>query len=187
MIASTDDLLGVLKYALLALLYLFFARVLWAVWSEVRVPRQANRRANSPAGMPGVPPMMTPGDPTMPTGSVLVTPPPAATPPRSKARRGRRGRVARLVITEPRERRGSAYAVGAEITVGRAPTCTIPVPDDAFASQLHARVMLNDTTVVLEDLGSTNGTYLNGRRIVGPEALTVGDRIQIGRTMFEAD
>ena len=187
MIAATDDLLGVLKYALLALLYLFFARVLWAVWSEVRSPRGRADAANG--GQPGV---LT--DPTVPTGGFIPVATPAATAARRthgkerkpRAKRGKRGTVARLVIAEPRHRRGSAYPIGAEITIGRAETCTIAMPDDTFASQLHARVMSRDGNAWVEDLGSTNGTFVNGRRITAAEVLTAGDRLQVGKTTFEA-
>jgi len=186
-IAATEDLLGVLKYALLALLYLFFARVLWAVWSEVRGTE--GRRAPQRSGPVLEAPLPT--DPTVPTGGFIPAAAPAPAPPRKqpkpKARRGKRGTVGRLVITEPRNRRGSAYPVGAEITVGRAETCSIPVPDDTFASQLHARVLMRDNAVWVEDLGSTNGTFLNGRRIAVPELVSPGDRLQIGQTTFEAD
>lgn len=185
MIAATDDLLGLLKYALLALLYLFFARVLWAVWSEVRHPRAPARRAGA------VNPAEMLVDPTVPTGGFAAAPVAAPVGRQRKerkprAKRGRRGTVARLVITEPRNRRGSAYAVGPEITIGRAETCTIPVPDDTFASQLHARVVSRDGGVWVEDLGSTNGTFVNGGRIAAPMVLDVGDRVQVGKTTFEA-
>ena len=190
MIAATEDLLGVLKYALLALLYLFFARVLWAVWSEVR---GTNQRAASARRSGPVLESPMPNDPTVPIGGFMPASPPMAQPmpqpkrqPKPKAKRGKRGTVGRLVITEPRVRRGSAYPVGPEITVGRAETCSIPIPEDTFASQLHARVLMRDAAVWLEDLGSTNGTFLNGRRIDVPEMLSVGDRVQIGQTTFEA-
>ena len=80
----------------------------------------------------------------------------------------------------------AAYAIKAELTLGRAPTCSIGIPDDTFASQLHTRVVPRDGAVWVEDLGSTNGTHVNGGRISVPVQLAVGDRLQIGSTIFEA-
>ena len=164
--------LNILNYALLALLYLFFARVLWAVWSEVRGPRlgiqqqqvstRAAHDATSPAERPAV----------------------AAAP--RKNNRAKRGVPSKLVVLAPKVRKGSAYAIKAELTLGRAATCSIGIPDDTFASQLHTRVFPRDGAVWVEDLGSTNGTHVNGARLSAPSQLAVGDRLQIGSTIFEA-
>ena len=178
----TDQLLGILKFALLALLYLFFARVLWAVWSEVRGPKPARHGAPQPAMARSTGAAPSPTDPT-----VATAPPATPTPVARRAVKGKRGAVGRLVIVQPRARKGSAFAVGAEITVGRAPSCTVAVPDDTFASQLHARIFVRDSAVWVEDLGSTNGSFLNARRINGAEQLAKGDRLQIGNTVFEAE
>lgn len=162
--------LNILNYALLALLYLFFARVLWAVWSEVRGPRM------------GVHPQAHLRDATAP-----ATRPPAGVPANpAKGTRAKRGTPSRLVVLEPKVRKGSAYPIGGEITLGRAPSCAIGLPDDTFASQLHTRVFVRDAAVWVEDLGSTNGTHLNGRRLSAPMQLATGDRVQIGSTIFEA-
>lgn len=169
--------LNILNYALLALLYLFFARVLWAVWSEVRGPRAGVRQPQAATHAR----VATP-DPTAPAGR------PAASAPRNPAKglRAKRGTPSRLVVLEPKVRKGSAYPITGEVTFGRAATCSIGLPDDTFASQLHARVFLRDATVWVEDLGSTNGTHLNGARLSAPMQLAVGDRVQIGSTIFEA-
>lgn len=161
----TDQLLGILKLALLALLYLFFARVLWTVWTEVRSPR-------------GVTPPASPA----PTA---VAPPPPTT--RGKApKRSRRGGIGRLVVIEPKARRGHAYGVETEMTIGRAGGCTLSLPDDTFLSQVHARFFTADGRVWVEDLSSTNGTFLNGTRLTRAEALRRGDRVQVGATVLEA-
>ncbi len=68
---------------------------------------------------------------------------------------------------------------GCELTLGRGPECTLQLPV-AGASRRHASVELRDGRVVLRDLGSTNGTYLNGERVAGEAALSSGDRIRIG-------
>jgi hypothetical protein len=174
----TDQLLNIFKYALLALLYLFFARVLWAVWSEVRGPRPGKAQTVAATVQSNQRSATSSVDATVPTSM------PAAAPQRN---RGKRGEVSRLVITQPRVRRGAAFPLGQEITVGRTDSCTIMIPDDSFVSQLHARVYLLDGVAIAEDLGSTNGSYLNGKRLNAPEAIAKGDRLQIGATIFEAE
>jgi acyl dehydratase len=150
-----ENLLGLLKILLLVLLYLFFARVLWAVWSEVRGTGAASR--NEPAGR----------------------------------RRGRRGRTslpppaARVVIVQPEPRRGTAFELDHELTVGRSGGCQIAVPDDTFASQLHARLYRAGDDAFVEDLGSTNGTYVNGQRVTAPTPVRRGDSLQVGTTVLE--
>lgn len=88
-------------------------------------------------------------------------------------------------MVEPPERRGTVYELGDELTVGRAGGCQIALTDDTYASQLHARIFRKDGRVWLEDLGSTNGTYLNAKAVSAPVALRRGDRLQIGRTVLE--
>jgi FHA domain len=175
--AATEPLLGILKYVLLALLYVFFARVLWAVWSEVRGPRP---------GVGGQAPVaIGPTDPTV-AGASPMAPDIRQTKRAVKAPKGKRGNVGRLVITEPKATRGAVFALAEEITIGRAATCTIGMPDDSFVSQLHARAFREAGWTMIEDLGSTNGTYLNGKRLAAPERITKGDRLQVGNTVFEA-
>jgi hypothetical protein len=176
--AATEPLLGILKYVLLALLYVFFARVLWAVWSEVRGPRQGVA--------PQVHAGIGPADPTVAAPSPLASEV-KQTKRATRAPKGRRGNIGRFVVLEPKATRGSVYALGQEITIGRAGTCTIGMPDDSFVSQLHARVFRDSGSVMVEDLGSTNGTYLNGKRLATAERLSKGDRVQIGGTVFEAE
>ncbi len=71
-----------------------------------------------------------------------------------------------------------------EMTIGRAAGCQISL-DDTYISQLHARVSPSDTGVVVEDLGSTNGTYLNRQRVTTPIIGANGDRIQLGGIVLE--
>jgi hypothetical protein len=169
----TDQALDILKLVLLGLLYLFFARVLWAVWSEVR---SAGSRATA-APLPPHP----------------VDDGAAATVPSSRRRRradrpakGRGGSVARLVIIEPKERRGATFPLGAEITVGRDASSTITITGDTFVSGTHLRIYDADGQAMVEDLGSTNGSFHNGNRLVGSRLLHPGDRIQVGYTVLEA-
>jgi hypothetical protein len=176
----SDGLLEILNVGFLGLLYLFFARVLWAAWSEVRGPRAGLPQRRQQAAVPAVQPPA--GDATAPVHHPVV----AAAGGQGKPPRGRRGAVARLVVLEPKVRKGAAFALGAEITIGRGSECSISIPDDHFVSQLHARVYRQDGAAVVDDLGSTNGTFLNGQRVGGPRPLDKGDRLQIGNTVLEA-
>jgi pSer/pThr/pTyr-binding forkhead associated (FHA) protein len=148
-----EALLTILKFCFLALLWLFFVRVLWAVWSEVNAPAPA----------------------------------PAGAPPRAAPASGRAAPAesASLRILEPGDRRGTTYQLGDEVTVGRAGNCQVALSDDSYASQLHARIFRRDGRFWLEDLGSTNGTYLNAKPVTAPVALRRGDRVQVGRTVLE--
>ena len=158
----SDQLLTFLKYIFLAILYLFFLRVLRAVWMELREPKPA--------------PVPTPPAPPAPAN---VSGP--ASPP--KNRRGRGGE--RLVVVEPAERRGQEFDLGDELTVGRAGGCGVALPDDTFVSQLHARVFRRQGELFVEDLGSTNGTYVNKKKIGGAVAVRKGDKLQVGKTTME--
>jgi pSer/pThr/pTyr-binding forkhead associated (FHA) protein len=177
--------LNILNYALLALLYLFFGRVLWAVWAEVRGPRAGHSPAMARTGG-------APTDPTVPadrtdTGGPTDRPAAAASAgKRSKSAKASKGVPTKLSVLEPKVRRGTSFAIGHEVLLGRADSCGIGLPDDTFASTLHARVYTADGGVVVDDLGSTNGTHVNGARVDRPTPLSVGDRLQVGSTVFEA-
>jgi hypothetical protein len=78
---------------------------------------------------------------------------------------------------------GSTYDLdGGDVTLGRGDV-EIQL-DDPFASSQHARIQRQGMTMVLEDLGSTNGTYLNEEALQGPAPLHPGDRIRIGDSEF---
>ena len=97
-----------------------------------------------------------------------------------------RGRASRLVVLEPRSRRGTTIPIDGEITFGREPGCTFTIDDDAYISQLHLRVFDYEGQPMVEDLGSTNGTFHNGTKLVGSKLLHPGDRVQLGTTVIEA-
>lgn len=151
-----EPLLNVFKICVLILLYLFFFRVLRAVWAEVNLARQ--------------------------TGN--ATPAPSAKPTRRTMSRPRERRPPKLEVLEPPELAGQVYPLGDELTVGRAAGCQITL-DDTYVSQLHARLFMRDHQLYIEDLGSTNGTYLNRRKVSAPMVVTVGDQIQIGSILME--
>ena len=89
-----------------------------------------------------------------------------------------------LVIRTPETLSGQRHDLASELTIGRAATCEITI-DDTYASQIHARVFRRDDDHVLEDLGSTNGTYLNRQKVSSATNLQTGDHLQIGSTVFE--
>lgn len=68
--------------------------------------------------------------------------------------------------------------------IGRSADADIRI-SDPYSSEFHARVGLQEGQVVVHDLGSTNGTYVNGRRVTSPTSVTRGDTVQIGKTILE--
>jgi pSer/pThr/pTyr-binding forkhead associated (FHA) protein len=165
----SEPLLHVLTLCLLALLYLFFLRVLQAVWTEVNGPRRrpgerSRARAGAAAARTG-----------------------AKAGPRGGARSGGRGggRGSReLRVIEPAELAGRTFPLGDELTLGRAAGCQVTL-DDTYVSQLHARIFRRDGELFVEDLGSTNGTYLNRAKVSGPMAMKPGDHLQVGSVVLE--
>jgi FHA domain len=78
---------------------------------------------------------------------------------------------------------GAAYDLSEGALLGRGDMADIRL-EDTFASSQHARLVPQGEVMVLEDLGSTNGTYLNGEPLRGPQPLHVGDSIRIGDSEF---
>jgi len=148
----SEQLLTILKLCLLVLLYLFFLRVLRAVWAEVKAPKKveaAPRRAK-----------------------------------RETRRATRKAAPSQLAVVEPAAQQGRTFPLGQEVTVGRAAGCQVTL-DDTYASQIHARLFARDGQLFVEDLGSTNGTYLNRKKVQGPMVMQRGDKLQVGNTVME--
>jgi hypothetical protein len=80
-------------------------------------------------------------------------------------------------------RSGAEYEVGGGLVVGRGDSADVRL-EDPFASSRHARIDRDGDVLVIEDLGSTNGTFLNGEPLTGPRPLHPGDRIRIGDNEF---
>src|SRR5580698_10117684 len=81
---------------------------------------------------------------------------------------------------------GTDIPLGHDVSIGRAVQGPGALGGDEELSRAHARVVLRgDGAYLLEDLGSTNGTYLNGWRIPASQLLSAGDRIQVGQTVLE--
>lgn len=169
----SEQLLTILKFCLLALLYLFFLRVLRAVWTEINPPKVAPEGVTPPAkAKRGSKPAKSP-----------KAPKPSGAPPKSSKRST--GAPNTLVVVEPPGRAGGQYTIGSEATVGRAQGCSI-VLDEQYVSQVHARFFVRGDTLFVEDLGSTNGTWVNGSRVVGQIPIRAGNHVQIGNLIMEA-
>jgi len=149
-----------LKFGFLAVLYLF---LMWVAWSALRDLRRGR-------------------------GGVVQTdrPPPAdATGMYDAATLSEVGdefEPRLLVERAAGHKDGVAYDLGQGATLGRGDV-EIQL-DDPFASTHHARISREGRVVVIEDLGSTNGTYLNDQPLDGPQPLHDGDRIRIGDSEF---
>jgi pSer/pThr/pTyr-binding forkhead associated (FHA) protein len=107
----------------------------------------------------------------------------APTPARRKAAAAKA--FATLRVVTPEARRGEVVPVDGEITVGRGGGCALVLADDHFASTVHARVFRRGHDLLVDDLDSRNGTFVNGHRITTTTKLKRGDRVQFGQTVCD--
>lgn len=108
----------------------------------------------------------------------------SAKPAASAPARKRRGQPKSVVVTDG-DGAARTYPIAEEpLSIGRAEACQI-VLADTYASQMHARIFPKDGAWFVEDLGSTNGTYLNRAKVTGPSEVGPGDEIRIGKTTLE--
>jgi hypothetical protein len=154
-----DDPIAVaLQFGFLIVLYLF---VIWVVWSA---RRDLAGGANADVPVAG--------------GA-------AAQPSRERGgmdlRQGIRPRLE--VVAAMNFAPGTEFEIGDSATMGRAPSSDVPI-EDPFASSAHARIFPRGQFMYIEDMGSTNGTYLNGRQLRRPEQLKVADSVRIGETEY---
>ncbi|TMK59663.1 MAG: FHA domain-containing protein [Actinobacteria bacterium] len=77
-----------------------------------------------------------------------------------------------------------ALRLAANTVIGRAMGCDLRL-EDTYVSQEHARIFAKNGSWYVEDLGSTNGTFVNEQRLAAPAMLTSGDRIRVGTTILE--
>jgi pSer/pThr/pTyr-binding forkhead associated (FHA) protein len=100
-----------------------------------------------------------------------------------KSRRRRRGNLA-LEFIEPLARSGERVDVETGVTIGRSPDCDLSL-QDTYLSSRHARFANDEGDLSIEDLGSTNGTYVNQELVKGRVRLERGDVVQVGGVLFE--
>ena len=153
--ASLEETLLVLKVAFLVLLYLFIWRIVRAAARDVRSSQESMILSPQQAQQLGL-------------GAS-----PAASPPRG-----------RLVVLESSAlEEGAAYELDAtQLTIGRGANNDIALDGDEFASARHARIEPRRDGVYVEDVGSTNGTFVNGIRLARERKLTPGDVVRVGET-----
>ena len=152
---TQNSVLLALKIAFLVLLYLFIWRVARAARRELRVPQDSLILAAAVEDEPEQPEKPAP----LPfTGRLVVVSSPA--------------------LTEE-----DGYEIdGRPLTIGRGPLNDLRLDGDEFASSRHACIEARGDGIWIEDLGSTNGTWVNGVRLEGTQLLIPGDVIRIGET-----
>jgi hypothetical protein len=159
LVASTSvaDALLVLKIAFLVLLYLFVLRVIRSAGRERPAPSQ---------------------------DSMILTPGAASAAGLGRGRRASQRKSLRLVVQRsPSLEEGGAFPIdSAPVTVGRGGQNDLVLDGDEFASARHARIESRGDGVWVQDLDSTNGTYVNGARVAGAQRLDAGDVVRVGET-----
>jgi hypothetical protein len=155
---NLNAVLRVMQWSVIVLIFIFFLRVIRAVWVEmspVTIRKTRSQKRDERA---------------------------AAQPPeRPRTKR----KQLYLKVVEPGAHAGRTFDLDDELTVGRSPGCGVPVPDDIYTSTVHARLFRHNEQLWVEDLGSTNGTYVNSERITQAMRVGKGDHLQIGSTVFE--
>lgn len=158
----------VLRFGFLAALWLGVTAIVLVLRRDLAAPREAKPQASiRPAS--GLPAAASPPVPPQPK-------------PRASARSSTQPH--KLTVIEG-ELSGTVVPLGnSPITVGRAPDSTLVLVDD-YASGRHARFFPSDGQWIVEDLGSTNGTWIDRTRITGPTVLRVGAKVRVGRTTLQ--
>ncbi|HEX9313482.1 MAG TPA: FHA domain-containing protein [Actinomycetota bacterium] len=152
----TPFVLAVFKYAFLALLYFFVFRAIRSVAIDVTGRRR-------------------------PSVTQVMAEQRAPKP----AKGGKPGKApTSLVVRTENGKKAGSFNLREQLQIGRAEACHVRL-DDRYSSQFHARLYPKDGGWYLEDLGSTNGTYLNRQRVQGTTEVHAGDNIRIGRTTLE--
>jgi hypothetical protein len=149
---AVEEALLILKIAFLVLLYLFIWRIVRTAARDLRLPQESFVLA--PGSIPGL------GE---------------------EARSVEAGKI--VVVKSPALTEGDEWDLDSSpLTLGRSSQNDIQLKRDEYASSTHARLEPRRDGVWLEDIGSTNGTYLNGIRLTRPKRLTSGDIVRIGET-----
>jgi hypothetical protein len=146
-------------FALSALKYGLFALLFLFIWRSMRwVVRGLSVAEEAAAGRGGRRPRET--APTLPPGP------------------------SNLLVKGQADAKPRTVRLSASMTIGRAPECELRV-DDTYASQQHARLFAKNNSWFVEDLGSTNGTFVNDRRVAAPVQVRAGDVVRVGKTVLE--
>jgi hypothetical protein len=93
-------------------------------------------------------------------------------------------RSTQLVVVRSEQLAGRQFKIDDVAVLGRSPQADIII-EDPYASEFHMRFVAGQEGLVLHDLGSTNGSYVNGRRVTAPQVLVKGDAVQVGKTVLE--
>lgn len=147
--------LTTLKFVFLALLYLFIARAVRIIWLDIAGPRAPQQK-------------------------------PVAKPQQSwkaspvSKRSGAHARA--LIVNDDGGPPKTVPLAQQAVTLGRASECTMPL-QDTYVSQMHTKIYLKDNVWHVEDLGSTNGTFLNRIKLSDPMPIAPGDEIRLGKTV----
>jgi len=157
--------LTLIRVAFLAVLWLFVIAAIGVVRTDLFGTTAAKMRRNRSRPAPPQPPR-------------------AAAPKPAKPAKPGRGTPRFLVVTEGGLAGMSIDLVDQQITMGRANDATLVLNDD-YASTHHARIFPQDGQWLVEDLGSTNGTYLDRQKVIRPTPVPVGVPIRIGKTALE--
>lgn len=106
--------------------------------------------------------------------------------PRSPNRRQKpsRGAPSKVVVIDGPDKNQAVPLEGAPVTFGRGPECTVPLSDE-YVSTAHARLLFHDGQWYVEDLGSTNGTYLGSERLTRSMPVGARSRVRLGKTVLE--
>ncbi|MDX3076334.1 FHA domain-containing protein [Streptomyces sp. NPDC088354] len=165
--------LTVMRLGFLAVLWLFVIVAVQVIRSDLFGTRVTQRAAGRR------------GDQTRPPQQRQQQPQAAAQRQQPQNNRARRGAPTKLVVAEGSLAGTTVALQGQTITLGRAHDSTI-VLDDDYASSRHARIYPDrDGNWIVEDLGSTNGTYLERNRLTTPTPIPLGAPIRIGKTVIE--
>jgi pSer/pThr/pTyr-binding forkhead associated (FHA) protein len=159
--------LTLMRFGFLAALWLGVLAIVVVLRRDLAAPREARPQAARP-------------------GAGLPTPSAPPVPPQPKPRGTSRSSTTprKLAVVEG-ELAGTVIPLGTSpITVGRAADSTLVLKDD-YASSRHARFFPSDGQWIVEDLGSTNGTWIDRTRITGPTVLRVGAKVRVGRTTLQ--
>lgn len=157
MLASTqvETTLLVLKLAFLVLLYLFIWRIVRSAARDLRLPQESMILAPQQAAAVGLGP--------------------------AAALSRQLGRL--VVLASPALDEGDEIVLDTSpITLGRGPTNDVPLPADEYASTRHVRFEPRRDGIWVEDIGSTNGTFVNGIRLTRERRLAPGDVVRVGET-----